>query len=91
ILGLRLTPGSTKSIDVSGVLAEAMQPFEIPKSWGTPARWPYHGLPDAVLVDPARTDVARFTRAGILPETIVIDHGRPFLSEHVTTACARLG
>lgn len=91
ILGLRLTPGSTKSIDVSGVLAEAMQPFEIPKSWGTPARWPYHGLPDTVLVDPARTDVARFTRAGILPETIVIDHGRPFLSEHVTTACARLG
>ena len=91
ILGMRLTPGSTKSIDVSGVLAEAMQPFDAPTSWDATARWPYHGVPDTVLVDPARTDVARFTRAGILPETIVIDHGRPFLSEHVTTACARLG
>ena len=91
ILGLRLTPGATKSIDVSGVLVEAMLPFDLPGSWDTAARVPYHGVPDTVLVDPTRTDVARFTRAGILPETIVVDHGRPFLSEHVTTACARLG
>lgn len=91
ILGLRLTPGSTKSIDVAGVLMEALQPFDTPTEWGTAARWPYHGLPDTLLVDPTRTNVSRFTRAGILPETLVIDHGSAYLSEHVTSACARLG
>jgi len=91
ILGLRLTPGSTKSIDVAGVLMEACQPFDTPREWETSARWPYHGLPDTLLVDPTRTTVSRFVRAGILPETIVVDHGAPYLSDHVTSACARLG
>lgn len=91
ILGLRLTPGSTKSIDVAGVLFEAMQPFDVPSGWGSAARWPFHGLPQTLLVDPTKTQVSRFTRAGVLPNTIVVDHGRPFLSEHVTSACARLG
>jgi transposase InsO family protein len=91
ILGLRLTPGSTKSIDVAGVLMEACQPFDAPREWEMSARWPYHGLPDTVLVDPTRTTVSRFVRAGILPETIVVDHGAPYLSDHVTSACARLG
>jgi transposase InsO family protein len=91
ILGMRLTPGSTKSIDVAGVLMEACQPFDTPRDWGTPARWPYHGLPETVLVDPTRTNVSRFVRAGILPDTIVVDHGAPYLSDHVTSACARLG
>ncbi|WP_282837529.1 integrase [Microbacterium flavum] len=91
ILGLRLTPGSTKSIDVAGVLMEACQPFDTPPDWGTAARWPHHGLPESILVDPTRISVPRFVRAGVLPETIIVDHGAPYLSEHVTSACARLG
>ena len=91
ILGMRLTPGSTKSIDVSGVLMEACQPFDTPAEWGTSARWPFHGVAGSVLVDPTRIRVPRFVRAGILPDTIIVDHGAPYLSEHVTSACARLG
>lgn len=91
ILGLRLTPVSTKSIDVAGVLMEACQPFDAPVDWDSRARWPYHGVPDAVMADPVRTRMPRFTRAGILPETMVVDHGAPYLSEHVTSACARIG
>ncbi len=91
ILGLRLTPGSTKSIDVAGVLMEACQPFDTPNEWDARARWPYHGVPDTLLVDPTRLRMPRFTRAGILPETIIVDHGAPYLSEHVTSACARIG
>lgn len=91
ILGLRLTPGSTKSIDVAGVLMEACLPFEVPDDWGADARWPYHGVPDSIVADPARVEMPRFVRAGILPETIVVDHGAPYLSEHVTSACARIG
>lgn len=91
ILGLRVTPGSTKSIDVSGVLLEAFLPFETDVEWGSDARWPYHGVPRALLIDPAKTRLPRFDRPGIVPETLVVDHGKPFLSEHVTGACARLG
>lgn len=91
ILGLRLTPGSTKSIDVSGVLLEALLPFEAPSDWAESAQWPYHGIPQSLILDPAKVRVSRFERAGLLPETIVVDHGRPFLSDHVTSACARLG
>lgn len=91
VLGLRMTPVSTKSIDVSGVLLEVLHPFERPPEWSEAARWPYHGVPETVLVDPARSEVARFTRAGMLPETLVTDHGKPFLSEHVLAACAGLG
>ncbi|WP_309127112.1 DDE-type integrase/transposase/recombinase [Microbacterium sp.] len=91
IVGLRLTPGSTKSVDVAGVLMEACQPFEAPPDWERRARWPYHGVPDTVVADPARIGMPRFVRAGILPETIVVDHGAPYLSEHVTSACARIG
>ncbi|MEV8135408.1 integrase [Microbacterium aurantiacum] len=91
ILGLRLTPGSTKSIDVAGVLMEACQPFDQPKDWDPHARWPYHGLPATILVDPTKTRVSRFVRSGILPDAIIVDHGAPYLSEHVTSACARMG
>lgn len=91
ILGLRLTPGSTKSIDVAGVLMEACQPFDTPPDWGASSRWPYHGVPETVVADPARIGMPRFARAGILPETIIVDHGAPYLSEHVTSACARIG
>ncbi|MGC8040504.1 hypothetical protein ACP3WQ_24515, partial [Salmonella enterica] len=80
ILGMRLTPGSTKSIDVSGVLMEACQPFDTPADWGTSARWPFHGVAGSVLVDPTRIRVPRFVRAGVLPDTIIVDHGAPYLS-----------
>jgi hypothetical protein len=33
-------------------------------------------------------------RAGVMPaapETLVVDHGKIFISEHLTSACARLG
>ncbi len=91
ILGLRLTPGSTKSIDVAGVLMEACLPFDVPGDWNADARWPFHGIPDSIVADPARVEMPRFVRAGILPETLVVDHGAPYLSEHVTSACARIG
>lgn len=54
ILGLRVTPASTKSIDVAGVLLESFLPFETDPEWGPTARWPYHGIPQSLLVDPER-------------------------------------
>jgi transposase InsO family protein len=91
IVGLRVTPVSTKSVDVASVLFEAVCPPEAPPEWPAEAAWPYHGVPEALVVDAGRADGPRFTGPGLLPDTIVIDHGSIYVSEHVTSACARLG
>jgi transposase InsO family protein len=91
VTGLRLSPVSTKAVDVASVLFETIQPRAVPASWPESAAWPYHGLPKAVVVDADRVDGPRFTGPGLLPDTLVVDHGKVYLSEHVTSACARLG
>ncbi|MFH9889338.1 helix-turn-helix domain-containing protein [Streptomyces luteogriseus] len=86
IVGLRVTACSTKALDVAGVLFEAVcPPLE---DSARPAVAPYHGLWDEVV----------FTEEGLMPggglcppETLVIDHGRAFMSAHVIGVCTRLG
>ncbi|KZM75534.1 helix-turn-helix domain-containing protein [Nocardia terpenica] len=84
ILGLKVTPVSTKAVDVAGVLFEAVTGH----GSGRPALGPAHGLPDRLV----------FTESGesdgeiwCPPETLVIDHGQAFVSTHVIGVCARLG
>lgn len=91
ITGMRLTPVSTKSVDVATVLFETVQPRRMPDHWPAEAAWPYHGLPQTVVVDVDRVEGPGFTGPGLLPDTIVVDHGKVFVSDHVTSACARLG
>ena len=57
------------------------------------AVWPEHGIPRTVLID---VDAGRGARVGaaapaIVPETIVVDHGKIYVSEHLTSVCARMG
>ena len=47
VLGLRLTPVSTKSVDVASVLFEVLSPPEAPPEWPAEAAWPYHGVPES--------------------------------------------
>lgn len=91
ILGLRLAPVSTKSVDVAGVLMEALWPQQLPPDWGPRAVWPFHGVPANVVVDAEAFHPERFRRPGVLPETIIIDHGKPYMSLHVSSVCRRLG
>ncbi|MEV0287938.1 helix-turn-helix domain-containing protein [Kribbella sp. NPDC050820] len=91
ILGLRLSPVSTKSVDVASVLFEIVHPRALPAGWPAQAAWPYHGLPAAVVVDVDRAEGPLFSGPGLLPDSIVVDHGKVYVSEHVTSACARLG
>jgi transposase InsO family protein len=87
IVGLRCTPVSTKSIDVAGVLYQAVVPHEAPAHWPAQACWPYLGLPEQV----GFSEMPRSRAPVCAPETLVIDHGRVFLSAHVMSVCARLG
>lgn len=118
IRGLRLTPRSSKSIDVSSILFEAMQPFDVPSEWSPEAVWPYGGIPENIVVNTDSIKVARFWTAedekirrdqmahrrvqerqikagvfgeGLLPETVIVDHGKVYVSEHLTNFCARNG
>jgi transposase InsO family protein len=101
IAGLRLTPVSTKSVDAAAVLFEALRPpqtqstgpFGSRTSLSAEARWPYHGVPRAVVVD--ANQLADQDGQPLLPsvaaETIVVDRGKIYVSEHLSSVCARLG
>ncbi|MGW0754014.1 integrase [Streptomyces sp. NPDC002587] len=90
ITGLRLTPVSTKSVDVAGVLFETVRPREVPADGGEPL--PYCGVPSTVVVDADKL----VDRDGqpLLPtvaaETIIFDHGKVYLSNHIQSVCAKL-
>lgn len=93
IVGMQLTPVSTKARDVANVLYQAVTPQDV----GTDSAeaWPYHGVPKTVLVKQDQLGGAsNGRRVGLpacLPEAIVVDHGKQYLSAHVIGACARLG
>jgi len=92
IAGLRLTPVSTKSVDVASVIYQALRPRPVPDSWPAQARWPYHGIPTALVVNADHVDgPAHRGMPAVVPETLVVDHGRVYVSAHVTSACARVG
>jgi transposase InsO family protein len=93
ITGLRLTPVSTKAIDAAAVLFESVRPLPEPAAGRPDIAPPYHGLPGQVIIDAAR--LADENGQPLLPsvaaETIVVDHGKIYLSEHLMSACATLG
>ncbi|WP_457135596.1 helix-turn-helix domain-containing protein [Mycobacteroides abscessus] len=93
VTGIRLTPVSTKSVDAAAVLYQAYRPRPAGKDWPPIAVWPEHGIPRSVLVDVDAIDGPLVGAAGptIVPETIVIDHGKIYVSEHLTSVCARMG
>lgn len=81
ITGLRLRPVAARSPDVASVLYQTVTA----QTWGWTAdspQGPYAGLPDGIVLgDPG----------GVLPDTIVIDHGAIYLAEHTRGVCERLG
>lgn len=93
ICGLRGTLVSTKAVDVAGVLFETVAAPLVTQgaaSSGSPARHPlslYHGVPEHLVF----SELAAETTWSCPPETIVVDHGKVYLSEHVIGGCDRLG
>jgi putative transposase len=91
ILGLRLTPISTKSADVANVLYQCVSPTDM----ATAAMAPFHGIPRNVLVrheDPQALMQWKIgDRPACLLEAVVYDRGAQYMSAHVLGVCARLG
>ncbi|MEZ0053767.1 transposase InsO family protein [Mycobacterium sp. MAA66] len=93
IIGIRLTPVSTKSVDAATVLYECFRPHLAPRHWPAKAAWPEHGIPRSLLIDVDSSGAASRGKTGptIVPETVVIDHGKIYISQHMTSVCERLG
>ena len=93
VTGLRLTPVSTKAVNAAAALFESVRPLPGPAGGQDDGRPPYHGLPARVVIDAGK--LAGEDGTPLLPsvaaETIVVDHGKIYLSEHLMSACARLG
>jgi transposase InsO family protein len=90
ITGLRLTPVSTKAVDVAAVLYETVRPRSGPGE--DQPGLAYLGVPGTVVVD-ARKLVdggGRPLLPSLAAETIVYDHGKVYLSHHVQSVCAKM-
>jgi transposase InsO family protein len=93
ITGLRLTPVSTKAIDAASVLYQSFRPAPAGRDWPAEAVWPPHGVPRSVLVEREALDPASAFAAtpAIVPETVVVDHGKIYVGEHLTSVCRQMG
>jgi len=93
IIGLRVTPVSTKAIDAAAVLYQAYRPQPVPQSWPRDAAWPEHGIPRGVLVEAEAVHgpVTGVWGPKVSPETLIVDHGKIYLSAHLTSVCCRMG
>ncbi len=91
ISGLRLTPVSTKAVDAAAVLYQSFRPRPAAAHWPRHAVWPEHGIPRTVLIDVQQFEGPGLATPPVVPETIVVDHGKIYVSEHLTSVCARMG
>ncbi|MYX14979.1 DDE-type integrase/transposase/recombinase [Streptomyces sp. SID8374] len=91
ITGLRITPVSTKAVDVSAVLFQSFRPRPAGRDWPRHAVWPEHGIPRTVLVDVEGAEGPGLASPPLAPETLVVDHGKVYVSEHLTSVCRRMG
>lgn len=93
IVGVRLTPVSTKAVDAAAVLYQAYRPPAAAAHWPAEAVWPEHGIPRSVLIDPSAIDgpMPQAASPSLVPETVVIDHGKIYVSEHMRSVCSRMG
>lgn len=86
-----LRPVGTKAVDASLLLARMLVPEPMRPGWAMALRMAASRLPHARLVNiDARMELAA-AKPVIVPDTIVIDGGKVFISETFTRACERLG
>jgi transposase InsO family protein len=93
VVAARMTPVSTKAVDAAAVMYRTLRPKPAGERWPSYAVWPEHGLPREVFIDPDQFDRTGKAASGpaLNPETIITDHGKIYVSEHLNSVCQRLG
>ena len=86
-----LRPAGTKAVDAALLLARMLVPEPMRPGWAAVLRMSASRLPHARLLEvDARMELAA-AKPVIVPDTIVIDNGKVFVSDTFIRACARLG
>ena len=86
-----LRPVGTKAVDAALLLARMLVPEPMRPGWAETLAMSASVLPHARLAAVDARMEAAAARPVIVPDTIVIDGGKVFISETFTRACARLG
>ena len=86
-----LRPVGTKAVDASLVLAKMLVPEPMRPGWPSALRMSVSALPyeRLVAIDARMREAA--ARPVIVPDQVVIDHGKVFVSDTFVRACDRLG
>ncbi|ARF83367.1 DDE-type integrase/transposase/recombinase [Kitasatospora aureofaciens] len=92
ILATVLRPASTKAVDAALLLAEMAVPHPARPTWPDVLRFARSSIPhrEELLTTDERLHGAA-ARPVVVPETIVVDRGKIYLSETFTAACQSLG
>lgn len=88
IVGLSVTPVSTKAVDVATVLFEVCHPGAIRGAVEPRTTWRYHGVPEHIVFT---EEADHWGMPLVAAENLIIDNGRAFISRHVLDVCHRLG
>jgi transposase InsO family protein len=86
-----LRPVGTKAVDAALLLARMLVPEPMRPGWSAALRMSASRLPYARRVDADTRMELAAAKPVIIPDTIVIDHGKVFVSDTFLRACARLG
>ncbi|WP_214367033.1 Mu transposase C-terminal domain-containing protein [Pseudonocardia sp. H11422] len=86
-----LRPVGTKAVDAALLLAKMLVPEPMRPGWAQTLAMSASWLPFGRLLDVDARMREAAARPVIVPDQVVIDHGRVFVSETFTRACERLG
>jgi transposase InsO family protein len=90
IVAALLTP-TTRAVDAALLLRDIIGPKPLPS--GSTGGWCYGGIPEEIVIalDPGFGDQRAAGIPPVLPETVVVDHGKIYVSQTFKDACACLG
>lgn len=86
-----LRPAGTKAVDAAVLLARMLVPEPMRPGWDPALSMARSPLPHQRLLSLDQRLAAAAARPVIVPSTIVMDHGKVFISETFITACRLLG
>jgi putative transposase len=91
LLSWRLTPVGTKAVDAALMLADILTPEPMRPGWPDTVRYRALQVPLERMIGVDERIEQAAARPVILPETIIVDHGKIYISQAFRDACARLG
>lgn len=105
LLAWRFTPGAPNAADATMLLRDVVTPKRVGENWPVEGRWRYAGVPVTIVaglsesdpvipVDGQRDDPDDAMFLGVpcvVPDAVIIDHGKIFISRAFSEACLTLG